>query len=223
MKAGTGARNSTRNRCCFCRTASARISGLGDTKSTLKRKARRVVYVFAPFVLLLLCVGSINIVPGLLTAVDERQTTPISSAPPPASATTASQSAITSTPTAQPTVQATATPIPTIPADAIITLLGPPAGSTFAEAHLVTFYWSWPLPLTDGQQFVVYAANGGETYQLGTVAEPNLGTNYQLTVALGERLGGSGQFQWQTRLETAVSNLVLATSENRNIRLTNTP
>ena len=76
-------------------------------------------------------------------------------------------------------------------------MLGPPAGSRFRAADAVTFYWSWPDELADGQRFVVYLLDAAERRSLGELDEANLGRAYQLRAAVGQ----AGDFPWEVVLE----------------------
>ncbi len=110
-----------------------------------------------------------------------------------------------------PEVVATPHPNPTpVP---VLQLLGPPQNSEFvlaAENNLI-FTWSWPLPLEEGQRFVVYLKSG-RTFQIGTVQE-SLGNNqYQFKTAVTNVPVSAGQFEWQIRLEDVRSGEVLEES-----------
>ena len=99
-------------------------------------------------------------------------------------------------PTALPGPAATPTPRP------VLQLLGPPQNSEFVLApdNNLIFSWSWPIPLQDGQRFVVYLQSG-RTFQIGTVQE-SLGNNqYQFKTAATNVPVTPGQYEWQVRLE----------------------
>jgi len=115
-------------------------------------------------------------------------------------------------PTAAATVAAVA---PAAVALGAIALYGPPAGSRFGVGDAVSFYWSWPDALAEGQRFVLYLVSAGERRPLGQVDEVNLGRIYQLRVPVEE----TGDFRWEVVLEDAATGATIGASENRAISL----
>jgi hypothetical protein len=113
-------------------------------------------YIVAPFCLLLLCLGTINIANWLgsqpITVTAEATTAVTTSAASPATATTA----VTLTP-----IPATATPTATRYSppvyNASIRLLGPPNGAQFEATGQLSFYWQWTLPMAEYEYFKDYA------------------------------------------------------------------
>ena len=112
-------------------------------------------------------------------------------------------------------LEPTATATVSIVAPAAIAVLGPPAGSRFRAADAVTFYWSWPDELADGQRFVVYVLDAGERRPLGEVDEANLGRAYQLRAAVGQ----AGDFRWEVVLEDGATGEIIGRSEPRTIAI----
>jgi hypothetical protein len=159
------------------------------------------------------------------------------SVPPPAaigptpalSVATAAPAAAEATPVAEGTVglvglatpwgaaglEPTATATVSVVAPGAIAVLGPPAGSRFRAADAVTFYWSWPDELADGQRFVVYVLDAGERRPLGEVDEANLGRAYQLRAAVGQ----AGDFRWEVVLEDGATGEIIGRSEPRTIAI----
>ncbi len=111
----------------------------------------------------------------------------------------------------EPTVVATATTA--VVAPGTIALFGPPAGSRFRAADVVTFYWSWPDELADGQRFVVYLLDADERRPLGELDEANMGRAYQLSAPVGQ----TGDFRWEVVLEDGATGATMGRSEPRTI------
>lgn len=141
--------------------------------------------------------------------------------------------ALATTATSQPIATAlvgpaTATPYasPSYSEDEIIHLLGPPADSTFGNDAIISFYWQWPLPLSDDQFFELSLLTEGEKHVLGTVNEVNIGDSYRLHVDMGEVAETAVPQQWQVALKTSFAAQPLRTSEVRLLTLfpsTSTP
>jgi hypothetical protein len=150
-----------------------------------------------------------------------------------------SQVASTVVPTASPTVEpdeAAATPfglpglatpwaevVPETPPPVVATAvvpepivpLGPPAGASFRAGDVVSFYWAWPRTLTATQRFALYGATGERLQLLGTVAEANLGTLYQLQIPVETFGEQTGSYQWWIVLEDEASTGTIGASEPR--------
>ena len=94
-----------------------------------------------------------------------------------------------------------------------IALFGPPVGSRFRAADVVTFYWSWPDELDDGQRFVVYLLDAAERRPLGELDEANMGRAYQLSASVGQ----TGDFQWEVVLEDSATGETIGRSTPRTI------
>lgn len=180
-------------------------------------RMRRFIYIVTPLILLLLCIGSINLLPhrGATTAESIAiQSTETAVAP---GRDSEIVPAITLAATPLPTLTATASPplLPTIPPEASIILLGPPSDSTFVAGNALSVYWTWPLPMVEGQQFALYWRADGAEQLLGTVTEPNLGRQYQFAIPATEPATAT----WFVRLEQIEPFRVLATSEARSIQI----
>jgi hypothetical protein len=190
--------------------------------ASMKRLKRFQVIV--PFFLVLLCIASINFVelPAAFRA------TPTRAAPVPTSTATR-------TPLAKPTAQlppsptvtntppptASATPLPTpelaptLPAGAQIWLYGPPDGSSYSRNSTVSFFWSWPYPLAEEQQFVLYLIGDGSEHRVGSVGKPNLGSAYSLRMLAQQLSEVESPVAWEVRLEDGSSAEALLVSERR--------
>ena len=94
-----------------------------------------------------------------------------------------------------------------------IALFGPPASSRFRAADMVTFYWSWPDELADGQRFVVYLLDATQRQPLGELDEANMGRAYQLSAPVGQ----TGDFRWEVVLEDVATGATIGRSEPRTI------
>jgi hypothetical protein len=95
----------------------------------------------------------------------------------------------------------------------VIQLLGPPQNSEFALAadNNLIFTWSWPLPLEEGQRFVVYLKSG-RTFQIGTVQQPLGNNQYQFKTQATNVPVSPGLYEWQVRLENLASGEVIEES-----------
>lgn len=111
----------------------------------------------------------------------------------------------------------TPTPLPTVPASAAITLLGPPADSLLPAGSDVVLYWTWPQPLPETQQFVVYLAHDGRETAVGALTEPNLGQSYRLTLP-PDSLPATETITWFVQLQLSDSGDILTASQSRAFR-----
>lgn len=112
----------------------------------------------------------------------------------------------------EPTATATAA-ASAVFAPGSIDVYGPPAGSRFRAADAVTFYWSWPDELADGQRFVVYLITVEGRQSLGELDEANMGRAYQLSAPVGQ----TGDFRWEVVLEDSATGETIGRSEPRTI------
>ena len=186
---------------------------------------RKWLYVAAPFCWLLLCLGTINVaawmratqaaepLPVMITAVP----TPIIPPPPTESGSKhiSTMAQLTTTAIISPSPSLTPYAPPFYDANEHIQLLGPPPGSTFAQTAKISFYWQWPLPLTQDQYFNIYLFTEGETILLGTIDEPNVGEGYRLSVALEDVAITADTAYWFVQLETTQGEQPLRVSETR--------
>jgi hypothetical protein len=192
--------------------------GSSAKETTGNRRWQQVLYILAPFFLLLVCLGFINFVPGLLTAVP---TTP----PQPEDGITPEVTAVLAVPAPTVTIPPTPTLIPTatLPPDAAIELLGPPDGSSFRRLDTVSFYADWPVALVESQQLAVYVRFDDQTpILLGTLDEPNIGQRYRWQLNVGE-MANTPALRAEGEVEAAVSLswwVQLQTSNDSSPRLT---
>jgi hypothetical protein len=183
------------------------------------RRWQQVLYILAPFFLLLVCLGFINFVPGRLTAVptpspqsekERLQETAVSTA-------TTITSAL---PTATTPPTPTRIPTATLPPDAVIDLLGPPAGSNFRRNDTISFYADWPLPLAESQQLAAYIRLDAQPpILLGILDEPNSGQYYRWHMNIGEMAQTAVSLEWWIQLQTDSSTPPLRTSATRSVTL----
>ncbi|MCP4363065.1 MAG: hypothetical protein GY796_34110 [Chloroflexi bacterium] len=175
---------------------------------------RRTLYLFIPFSLLLLFLAIINLAPRFPTAAAIIPEQPAVTVPNTSSLkqpTAASLIIPIPQPSVTPSPQPTITPSP-LPPEATITLLGPPLNGRYQPSDRINFYWQWPLPLTEEQQFSLVWLVDGEVRSLGTLTEPNLGLNYRLTATAP---GNVNNVTWQMRLELISTGESLVVSEER--------
>lgn len=92
---------------------------------------------------------------------------------------------------------------------------------------LVTFSWNWPMPLADGEQFVLYLQTNRGDFPVATVTQPTLGTRYAVQLAANDLTSGTarlqvnpGNYGWQLRLE---NGRTIVQSEARPITFTIDP
>lgn len=177
---------------------------------------RRLLHILTPLLLLMACIAIINLAPVWpAKSATARTATPTT--------TSAAANAPGTTPTPAPTATAvsapspttpppTATPRPTLPADAVVTLLGPPEAAVFATAGAITFYWTWPLPLAADERFRLYLLTANGEQRVAELAEPNVGRGYRADVrpaALDETAAPIG---WQVHLETIAGQRLTSSS-----------
>lgn len=196
--------------------------GIATEGTARIRRWQQVLYVLAPFFLLLVCFGFINFVPGRLTAVP----TPSLPSSPPANETAVEVTAVN--PAADTAFLPTATipPVPTLiptatlPPDAVIELLGPPAGSSFRRNDTISLYANWPIPLTESQQLAAYVRFDGQPpILLGTLEEPNTGQRYRWQMNIGEMADTAVSLEWWVQLQTSSGGTPLLTSTSRPVTL----
>ena len=92
-----------------------------------------------------------------------------------------------------------ATPTPTT--EPQILLLNPASGLIFTSDETINFDWSYPIPLTSGQQFLLQITTKTGTQTLGAVTTPLSGLQYRLAVDLSDWESISGIHQWFVVLE----------------------
>jgi len=175
-------------------------------------------------VLLLLCLGLINLLPdGQLAPANGADTVEMGTAVPPN--TTPAALGTLPPPSATPTEtpMPTPTPLPTLPPDAAITLLGPPDGSVVSAAAPLSLYWTWPYPLREDQYFAIYLAAADTEQFLGRLPEPNLGDGYYWQIPPAALSGLGPDLTWEIRLQSTFADAPLLSSETRAVRLIGSP
>lgn len=203
-------------------------------------KHKRAFLMTLPFLLLLLCLGGLNIwARSVLQPLPAP--TPITSKPTPTQNETET-SALSITETAVPTEKTpiatetppqtpvpTATPIilPTLPPTATLTLLGPPDQSRFMATDTITIYWTWPLPLAGDQYFGIYLQEETGESRIGRLEEANFGTGYRWQTAaqtLSDNDGDdSSEVSYLIKLETTLSGNPLISSQPRTVFILKKP
>ena len=196
----------------------------GDAPQNGRR--RTVVNLLTPLLLLLALGGwywlSRPVAPTPVTTASGPTTTAATGAATPnlsSEATAAPAQAIglvgLATPWGAAGLEPTATATVSAVAPGAIALFGPPSGSRFRAADAVTFYWSWPDELADGQRFVVYLLDAAERRPLGELDEANMGRAYQLSAPVGQ----TGDFRWEVVLEDEATGATIGRSEPRTIAI----
>lgn len=204
-------------------------------------KHKRGILISLPFLLLLLCLGLLNvwarsvaIAPTVTpvatmmeTAVSATLSAGISTEPPPLKAITPQPESGLPTVTATPTLsmaevavssaEVTLIPQPTLPPTATITLLGPPNQSRFMAEDSITFYWTWPLPLAKDQYFGIYVQEETGDARIGRLEEANFGTGYRWQTAAQSLTTSGGEVNTLIKLETTFSDTPLSSSELRTL------
>ncbi|KAA3660876.1 MAG: hypothetical protein DWQ04_18135 [Chloroflexi bacterium] len=197
------------------------------TESKPTQTRWRILYTLAPLLLLIICLVGINLLNGwyqqtilkndggVETAVlDQQPNQPTAIAPP-----TLAQTLTTPLPTIIPTPSATPYILPTLPSEAQIQLLGPPEDSVFSKNQSLSFYWEWPLPLTEDQSFTVTLLVDDQLYDFGSVIEPNLGLSYRWQLSPASIPNPTETIQWQIQLFSQNSDTPLIVSERRTFSL----
>ncbi|MCP4425023.1 MAG: hypothetical protein GY803_11055 [Chloroflexi bacterium] len=188
-------------------------------------RRKKIIYTLIPLFALILCFGSINVIPRLTSGTVEP--TRHLATPAIVSDSVAGGEAQTAVPPTLPIPTSTPTPsppTPTLPPDAVIALLGPPPDSVFRLGDTISFYWDWPQPLSEDQRLFVYLLLGGQEILLGALEEPNSGATYRLQRNAMELVDTAVSAQWLVRLQSATngtsadSQTALAESETRTLR-----
>ena len=184
-----------------------------------KRRWQQIVYILAPFFLLLICLGFINFVPRRLAA---GVTTVLPAESELAAAETAVPPTITNPPqpTSTPSPTPTLIPTATLPPDAAINLLGPPDDSRFRQLDTISFYADWPLALAESQQLAAYVRFDDQSpILLGTLEKPNIGQRYRWQINIGEMVATAVSLEWWIQLQTNGDTSPILISPTRQITL----
>ena len=192
--------------------------GINEEENAKTPRWQQVLYFLAPFFLLSACFGLINFIPAKLTAVTTatpqsgNETTLVTAISPTSTPDSFSIAAISPTPATIPTA--------TLPPDAVIELLGPPAGSSFRRNDTISFFADWSSPLTESQQLAAYIRiNDQPPILLGVLEEPNIGQRYRWQTNIGEVAGTAVSLEWWVQLQTSRTASPLLTSASRPVTL----
>lgn len=195
------------------------------TKSHLKpnQPHRRIIYMLAPFLFLVSCLTGINLLSWWTqqqtdAVISSEETAVVSPAGGENSNQTINEPAAQSdTPTA--TTPPTPSPTPYRPPqygpETTIQLLGPPPDTIFSGNQAPIFYWKWSQSLSEDQYFAIVLLIENDEQLLGTLNEPNLGSQFQWQLSLNDIPGHSDSFQWQIRLHSVHDEAPLLISEVR--------
>lgn len=190
-------------------------------------KRRQAIYATLPLLLLLFCLGLVNLLPG--DGVGPTAVLPLtpSSINPTIAISQDGSVLLATAPPPSPTTPATATftptPLPTLPPEAQIELLGPPDDSVLPADAPVSLFWTWPLDLNEGQRFVVYLLVADEERPLPPLTEPNMGSGYHAQLQPADLSDLGSEFRWQVRLESDANTSPLRASDTRTLRLLSPP
>ncbi len=183
------------------------------------QRLKQKIYIVMPLFFLILCLGLFNFAPRWIENAPVTPTTlPVAS-----NGDRIIDTGTAVPPSPFPTPTLIPTPYPTLPPEAMITLLGPPQDGRFQSTDTITFYWAWPIPLLKDQQMSIYARLDGQDTLLGSLDEPNLGHTFRLHVdgqALADIAAESRSVQWFIQLQsTEQPHLQLAESEVRTLNI----
>ncbi len=180
-----------------------------------RSRIKRTIYALLPFVLLLIIVSVINLISWWQAVQRMKVVTETAVA---TSVVVDVETAVSVHPTQPPTPTnspPTATPHPTYPLTAHITLAGPPNNSILPDTESVSFYWTFPSLVYEGDYFSLFIINDTQEAHIATIFEPNLGSTYRITVSAEELRNATGQIQWLIRLKNDLETAPLRTSEVR--------
>ncbi len=94
-----------------------------------------------------------------------------------------------------------------------IRLQEPEAGLESLNSIPLQFSWNYPMPLAEGQRFMIYWRSDGRTQAVGTVSQPALRSQYLLDAPDLYGLLKSGDFMWQVVLEDEAGNALVVSEE----------
>lgn len=105
--------------------------------------------------------------------------------------------------TAESPEEATNTPRPptSTPVPNEATLLQPPEEAELSNLDQLTFAWSWPRPLAEGDQFVLIVKSGNQIVYQTEVQEPISNSRFQHTTPIDTFANASGEYNWQVILQ----------------------
>ncbi len=180
---------------------------------------RRITVLF-PLFSLLLALAVINFLPQRLNPPPATAVIQPTGTPPP-NWTPGQPTAIATAIPGTPSTSVPPTAAPTLPANADITLFGPPGDGRFFADETIPFFWQWPLPLTEDQAFVVVVTFEGGEWAMGQVDEPNFGSQYRLSGSLANMgvADTAVSAAWEVRLIHQPTGEILRRSPSRPITL----
>ncbi|MEZ4589675.1 MAG: hypothetical protein R3D55_00825 [Chloroflexota bacterium] len=179
---------------------------------------KRLFYSITPLLLMLVALVVLNVVTPKTEPPPQNEAANTAVSPQPV--------ANASTPTRSPILQATilpsptptSTPLPDPPAEATITLFGPPAESSLPVNGRITFYWTYSEPLLPGQAMVLTVRQNDLAVAASSLTAPNFGSGYQVSLDFGELTEG-GTAVWQVHLQWQNIAEPLLQSEPRSLVL----
>ncbi len=187
-------------------------------------KTLRIVYIVAPFLLLLALFAMVNLptvndFEGIKTATPDKlpsvvQETPVVASTP---STQLPPATATSSPTVTPQLELQRSPTPR--AIQSIPLLGPPDKSVLPHDGTVTFYWAWTTPLEDNSEFLVLVSQGTQQLAVGTVSQTEMDHVYDLEIPVGTIWPTDLEIAWKVSLIDTNSQKPIAESVLRSFKL----
>jgi len=188
-----------------------------SSKKNRKINRKRLFFYATPLLLMVGVIIGLSFVPPTTPSPTPTGVTPtaVSDQPPPDRTPTRAPILLA---TILPSPTPTITPRPAILPDATITLLGPPDESSFYLHDPITFYWQYSEPLLPGQELVLILSQNDAMVATYPLAQPNLGTGFQVSVPLEELLV-PGTAVWQVHLQWADEGRSLLTSADRRMRI----
>lgn len=195
----------------------------GMSEHTPSENKPKIRYVLAPFLLLVLFLGALNVLSWRLQHQNSPlavvQATAVSTQP--ALPTTTQTAVSAASPMLTPTVSSATAP--TLSPDSAFVLLGPPP-DMHAPLHApVTFYWQWTAPPNEEIRLAIYLEAAGTVQLLGELEEPNVGSIYSVTVLPETAVSAPGEAAWFVRAEHLPTGAVLQKSETRSLNLYDNP
>lgn len=179
-------------------------------------RMKKILRISAPLLFTLLVLAALNALPEEANEAPTFTAIPLPGTTTPLAMVTAVLPTLPA-PTATPIPTSTPIPTATLPPEAAIRLLGPPDGSLFRSSDTLTFYWQWPVFLENEQYFQLSFYAAGEEVAVGSVAEPNLGSQFRLHAAAAPLADVATTGHWQVHL-LSPSGQILRSSELRSIR-----
>lgn len=183
-----------------------------------RKKAGRLLRIFAPFTILLVGLAILNFrivdatsllrlpvekapVEKAIEAADQATKvpagTPITANIRQTPIATAIANAVEPSPVS---LEPTPTSKPTLLPSEVATLTGPPSESQYLLSSPLAFYWYSTRELAEDQAFALVIIGGENEEIVGLVSEPNLGSGYQVHIVPEDFGFSAGEYYWQVRL-----------------------